>query len=228
MRHPLAQMPITSPTRTLNTYDKALHGPWLVVARLGWGAIALINLLIFVFSIPAYAAQLHIICTTNCEPERVTLGNAVALTHLGISLDVYIAYNFAITLFVSLLFMIVGAILFWRKSQELIGLLVSLLLITFGCYGSTLELVSALSAAHPGWIAVQLISQGAYIIILQWACFFVSFLRDALYLAGPGYLLAFGSSRSSLSMLPQIRRSFSEIGHLCSLQLYSCSPGGMV
>ena len=174
-RHPLARMPITSPTRTLNTYDKPLHGPWLVVARIGWGAIALINLLIFVFGIPAYAAQLHIICTTDCEPGRVTPGDAVALTHLGISLDVYIAYNFAITLIVSLVFMIVGAILFWRKSQELIGLLVSLLLITFGCYGSTLELVSALSAAHPGWIAVQLISKGAFIIYLAMGLFFCLF-----------------------------------------------------
>ena len=159
----------------LHTSDKHLQGLWLLVARTGWGAITLLNLLIFVFGIPAYAAQLHIICTTDCEPERVTPGNAVALTHLGISLDVYIAYNFAITLFVSLVFMIVGAILFWRKSQELIGLLVSLLLITFGCYGSTLELVTALSAAHPGWIAVQLISQGAYIIYLAMGLFFCLF-----------------------------------------------------
>jgi hypothetical protein len=164
-----------SHTPTLNTPDKPLRGPWLVVARLSWGAITLINLLIFVFGIPAYAAQLHIICTTDCEPERVTSGNAVALTHLGISLDVYIAYNFAITLFASLVFMIVGAILFWRKSQELIGLLVSLLLITFGCYGSTLELVNALSAAHSGWMAVQLISQGAYIIYLAMGLFFCLF-----------------------------------------------------
>jgi hypothetical protein len=170
--HPLTQMPITSPARTLNTSDRPLHGPWLVVARSGWGAITLINLLIFVFGIPAYTAQLHIICTTDCHPERVTPGNAVALTHLGISLDVYVAYNLAITLIASLVFLIVGAIIFWRKSQVLIGLLVSLLLITFGCCGSTLELVSALSAAHPDWITVQLISQSAYIIYPAIGLFF--------------------------------------------------------
>ena len=173
--HPLTQLPITSPARTLNTSDRPLHGPWLVVARLGWGAITLINLLIFVFGIPAYTAQLHIICTTDCEPGRVTPGHVVALAQLGISLDVYITYNLAITLFASLIFLIVGVILFWRKSQELIGLLVSLLLITFGCCGSTLELVSALSAAHPGWIAVQLISQGVFIIYPAIGLFFCLF-----------------------------------------------------
>ena len=162
--HPLKQPSTTSLTPALNTSDKHLQGLWLVIARVGWGAIVLIDLLIFVLGIPAYAAQLHIICTTDCHPGRVTPGNAVALTHLGISLDVYIAYNLAITLLASLVFLIVGAILFWRKSQVLIGLLVSLLLITFGCCGSTLELVSALSAAHPDWIVVQLISQGAYMI----------------------------------------------------------------
>jgi hypothetical protein len=99
----------------------------------------------------------------------------VALTHLGISLDVYIAYILAITLIASLVFLIVGAILFWRKSQVLIGLLVSLLLITFGCCGSTLELVSALSAAHPDLITVQLISQGAYIIYPAIGLFFCLF-----------------------------------------------------
>ena len=173
--HPLTQMSITSPASTLNTSDKPLHGPWLVIARLGWGAITLINLLIFVLGIPTYAAQLHIICTTDCHPARITPGNAMALTHLGISLDVSIAYTLTITLFTSLVFLIVGAIIFWRKSQELIGLLVSLLLITFGCCGSTLELVSALSAAHPGCITVQLISQGAYMIYPAIGLFFCLF-----------------------------------------------------
>ncbi len=99
----------------------------------------------------------------------------MALTHLGISLDVYIAYILTITLFASLVFLTVGAIIFWRKSQETIGLLVSLLLITFGCCGSTLELVSALSAAHPDWIVVQIISQVAIIIYPAFGLFFCLF-----------------------------------------------------
>jgi hypothetical protein len=137
--------------------------------------LTLINLLILLLSIPAYAAQLHVICPTDCEPERVTSGNALALTHLGISHEVYIAYILTITLLASLVFLTVGAIIFWHKSQELIGLLVSLLLITFGCCGSTLELVNALSAVHPGWIVVHIISQVGYIIYPALGLFFCLF-----------------------------------------------------
>jgi hypothetical protein len=80
-----------------------------------------------------------------------------------------------ITLLASLVFLTVGAIIFWRKSQELIGLLVSLLLITFGCCGSTLELVGALSATRPDWVVVQIISKVAYIIYPAIGLFFCLF-----------------------------------------------------
>jgi hypothetical protein len=169
------QAPTESRAPTPNTSDTRLRGPWLVTARVGWVILTLINLLIFVLGIPAYFAQLHVICTTDCSPGRVTPGNAVALTHLGIPLDVYIAYMLTITLLASLVFLTVGAIIFWRKSQELIGLLVSLLLITLGCCGSTLELVGALSAAHPDWVVVYIISQVAFIIYPAIGLFFCLF-----------------------------------------------------
>ncbi len=156
-----------------------LRGPWLVVARVGWGAITLINLLIFVLGIPAYFALLHRICASAnfiaCYRGSITPGNALALTHLGISREVYIAYMLTITLLASLVFLTVGAIIFWRKSQELIGLLVSLLLITFGCCGSTLELVGALSAARPNWVVVHIMSKVAFIIYPAIGLFFCLF-----------------------------------------------------
>ncbi len=177
--HPLTQPSSTSLTPALNTSDKHLQGLWLVIARVGWGAIVLIDLLIFVLSIPAYAAQLHAICTTaniiTCHPGMVTPGNAVALSHLGIPLNGYIAYMLTITLSASLISLATGAIIVWRKSQETIGLLVSLLLITFGCCGSTLELVGALSAVHPDWVVVQVISRVAYIIYPAFGLFFCLF-----------------------------------------------------
>lgn len=167
--------PPASLTSALNTSNKRLQGLRLVIARGGWGAIVLIDLLIFAFSIPAYAAQLHIICTTPCQPEQITPGNAVALSHLGIPLNGYIAYMLTITLFTSLVSLATGAIIFWRNSRETIGLLVSLLLITFGCCGSTLELVGALSAAYPHWVVIQIMSRAAFIIYPAFGLFFCLF-----------------------------------------------------
>jgi len=173
------QAPTKSRATTPNTPDTRLRGPWLVTARVGWVILTLINLLIFVLGIPAYFALLHGICTSanfiTCYRGSITPGNALALTHLGISREVYIAYILTITLLASLVFLTVGAIIFWRKSQELIGLLVSLLLISFGCCGSTLELVGALSAAHPDWVVVQIISKVAFIIYPAIGLFFCLF-----------------------------------------------------
>ena len=176
---------VSTQTRTrshaprLRTSGTRLRGPWLVTATVGWAIITLIDLLIFVLSIPAYFAQLHVICPIanrfRCPPGQITSGNAVALTHLGIALEAYISYMLTITLLTSLVFLSVGALIFWRKSQEAIGLLVSLLLITFGCCGSTLELVGALSAEHADWVVVQVINQVAFIIYPAIGLFFCLF-----------------------------------------------------
>jgi hypothetical protein len=161
-----------------NMSDKRLHGPWLVAARTAWGIIVLIGLLLFVFGIPAYFAQLHAVCTfanTQACQGQITPGNAVALARLGISLDTYIAYILAITLFTSLVFITVGTIIFWRKSQEVIGLFVSLLLILFGCCGSTLELVNALALEHSDWGVLQIIFNMTFIIYPAIGGFFCIF-----------------------------------------------------
>ncbi len=178
-QHASTQTMTGSHAPRLRASGTRLRGPWLVTARVGWGTITVIDLLVFVLGIPAYYAQLHDICTTGplsrCYIGSITPGNALALTHLGISLDVYIAYMLSITLLASLVFLTVGAIIFWRKSQEVMGLLVSLLLITFGCCGSTLELVGALSAEHADWVVVQIISQVAFIIYPALGVFFCLF-----------------------------------------------------
>src|SRR5262249_28960616 len=135
--HASTQTMVRSQALTPSASSMRLRGPWLVAARVGWGTVILIDLIIFVLDIPAYFARLHSICPTNrpdmCPVGRVTPGNAQALAHLSISLDAYIAYILTITLLASLISLTVGTIIFWRKSQESIGLLVSLLLITFGC-----------------------------------------------------------------------------------------------
>jgi hypothetical protein len=145
----------------------------------GWGIITVIDLIIFILGIPAYFALLHSICATNhpsmCHVGRITPGNAQALMHLGISREAYITYIITITLLASLVSLTVGVIIFWRKSQESIGLLVSLLLITFGCSGGTLELAAALSAVYSDWVVVQIVSKAAFIVYPAFGVFFCIF-----------------------------------------------------
>lgn len=116
------QAPAGLHVSTLNTSDRRLAGPWLLTARIGWGTTALLSLLLFAFSVPAYFAGLHVVCPTEntvaCHIGRITRGNAMALTHLNISVDIYATYILAITLFASAIFLAVGAIIFWRKSKR--------------------------------------------------------------------------------------------------------------
>jgi len=60
------------------------------------------------------------------------MGDARALEDLGLSIDFYAAYVLALDLVVALGFCAVGAVIFWRRSQERGALFVSFALIVFG------------------------------------------------------------------------------------------------
>src|SRR5260370_30073345 len=105
---------------------------WLM--RLGWTLLAVFNLVVFSVSIPPYYAQLFVLCMDprqGCIIGRLTPGNAQALHHLGISLSSYAAYTLAISLFASSIFLIVGLVLFWRKSDDWMAVFASTVLIIF-------------------------------------------------------------------------------------------------
>jgi hypothetical protein len=124
--------------RTAN--DARLHGAWLLIARSIWSIVVLIDLGVLITGLPAYAAQLNTFCTdptrVNCGYEQLGPAQEAALRQVGMSLAGYAIYALALDVLVSLLFVIVGMLIFWHKSRERMGLFVSLLLITVGCLGS--------------------------------------------------------------------------------------------
>jgi hypothetical protein len=120
---------------------------WLPLARGAWIACALLLLANFVASIPAYFRLMLTICTLPnqipCtmpgQPQnnsgQLTPGNVAALAHLHLSVTTYATYFVTLTIAVSLLFWGVGLLIFWRKSDEVMGLFVSLLLVLSGAIG---------------------------------------------------------------------------------------------
>jgi len=121
--------------------DRHLHGAWLIVARWAWIVAALLLAGNFVFSIPPYYAALRTVCRVStavvnqCATWQLAPDNMPALARLHISLDAYAAYTISINVLVSLLFWMVGIVIFWRKSGEWLGLSVSLVLILLGSSG---------------------------------------------------------------------------------------------
>jgi hypothetical protein len=120
--------------------DARLHGVSLLAARSLWGLVALIDLGVLLAGFPAYVAHLSTFCTDptrlNCGYEQLAPAQAAALRNVGLSLSGYTIYALALDVLTSLLFLGVGALIFWHKSRERMGLFVSLLLITVGCLGS--------------------------------------------------------------------------------------------
>jgi hypothetical protein len=160
--HAATLRPLSDAQRQINEADLRIGGRWLRLARALWLALTLGCLLLFVLGILAYSTQIHqSTCTatnlTTCITGVLTPGNVAALRHLGLARDVYLAYTFTLMLAASLAFLIVGAIIFWRKSQEWIGLFVSFVLVAFGCSGITSSFAEALHTMHPDWWVVGLI-----------------------------------------------------------------------
>src|SRR6266852_2640960 len=132
------EAPSASGEQAMRT-ETRLHGRTLVIVRVLWGLIVLFEVGVLLFEIPAFIAVLHTACSdptgVSCNYLQLRSTQLPALAHYGFSLEGYALYAFFCDLVITLLFLSVGALIIWRKSAEVMGLFVSLLLITFGCIG---------------------------------------------------------------------------------------------
>lgn len=101
-----------------------------------WIVLALALLVIFVVNLPAFFQYARIVCTLpdagNCPGEQFTPAYVQILHQLHLSVTVAEDLLAALCVAVSMGYWLLGLLIFWRKSQEWIGLLVSLLLVLFG------------------------------------------------------------------------------------------------
>jgi hypothetical protein len=106
-----------------------LAGFWLLLARGVWLAFVLPELVVLLLTLVAARGQGLTFCPfiVSCE---VTPSTAQALHHLAISPATYAAYNLLLTVLQSLVFLGVGGFLFWRKSNEPVGLVASFFLVS--------------------------------------------------------------------------------------------------
>jgi hypothetical protein len=126
-----------------------LRGRRLFVARALWVGVVSLTAIIFAASVPTHLADLHRICAAGpCVAGQLAPAEARALEALGVSIDAYTAYVFALDLVVALGFSTVGVVIFWRRSREPGPLFVSFALMVFGLtWPDTFD--SALH--HPLW-----------------------------------------------------------------------------
>jgi hypothetical protein len=133
-----------------------LHGRWLVFARVTWIAVVGLALGLFIASIPTTFADLHILCTAaSCSNGGQLTPDYVRELHaLGLSMDFYATYIVVFIIVFTFGYCAVGAVLFWRKSNDRMALFASFTLVMF-----PMAFTEVLASLPPSWwLPVQFVS----------------------------------------------------------------------
>src|SRR5690242_14105258 len=131
--------------------DSRLRGRWLLAARAAWLSVAALSLALFIAGIPAQVAFAQAVCpTAACRSGQRGPAGILARHAAGLTLDFYVAYVVALNVAFTTVFALVGALIFWRRSDDRMALLASIALLTFGISAFTGAL-DPLALEHPTW-----------------------------------------------------------------------------
>jgi hypothetical protein len=134
-----------------------LRGRWLLLVRLAWVAVAITALAIVLFSVPSSFEHYRSVCTAASEVcsertvEQPTPEGVRALQDVGLSVRSYALLNVAIDKVFELVWFAVGALIFWRRSDDRMALLVSVFLVAFGTVTVDPSEANTLISSQPAW-----------------------------------------------------------------------------
>ena len=104
-----------------------LQGRLLRVTQAVWILIAVLACILFIVSLPAFYTQTPSICAGNaCNRVQISPEQAHALAAHGISLTSYAWFSVLLTIFSTLIWISVGWLIFWDKSDSWMALLIAL------------------------------------------------------------------------------------------------------
>ena len=135
----------------------SLRGRWLLLGRMVWVAVAITALAIILFSIPSSFEYYRSVCSAASEvcSERAvgqpTPEGVRALREMGLSVRSYALFYVVVEKIFQLVWFAVGAIIFFRRSEDRMALLVSLFLVTFGPVLVIPTAAYTLISSQPAW-----------------------------------------------------------------------------
>jgi hypothetical protein len=134
-----------------------LHGRWLFLARMAWVMLAITALAIVVFRVPSSFEHYSSVCTAASEicseqaVDQPTPEGVRALQDAGLSVRTYALLNVILDKVFQLVWFAVGALIFWRRSDDWMAILVSLFLVTFGTITVDSTDANTLLSSQPAW-----------------------------------------------------------------------------
>ncbi len=149
-----------------NAANTRLSGSRLILARVTWIAVVTLIVALFLVMLPAYYTFLQTVCTgATCGPTQPTPDSAQGIQKLGLSLGAYATFTLALTLASELLCIAVSAVIFWRKSDDWMALLVALGGVALGI----LYVTFTLQGSHSAWqvlaIVLTVLGNGAFFLV---------------------------------------------------------------
>jgi hypothetical protein len=129
-----------------------LRGRQLFLARVVWLVMFILTIGLFFTSIPAYYDSLIKLTDTDIKPATLRSN----LEAIGVSIDFYATYLLSLSVTSMMVWCAVGAVIFWRRSNDRMAIFTSLCLILFGTF--TLDNVPTYLAERYStlWLPVQL------------------------------------------------------------------------
>jgi hypothetical protein len=134
-----------------------LRGRSLLFARIAWVAVAITTLAIVLFSVPSSVEHYRNVCTAASEVcseraiEQPTPEGVRALQDVGLSVRSYALLNVVINKVFELVWFAVGALIFWRRSDDRMALLTSMFLVAFGTVTVDPTDANTLISSQPAW-----------------------------------------------------------------------------
>jgi len=179
MNRPDASILNTETADTRSEQSTGLSGYWLVLARGICVVVFGFSLLVFFADLPGYAGQLHLVCRSSvCSLWQFTPKSVLELQQIGLTVNSYAIFSLILSIISIFVWSVVGAIIAWRKSNDWMALLVSILMVSFGVAGQGAldfnQLTTILAPSSSPWF-------GPTIVV----CFLAVFLFLLVFLLFP-------------------------------------------
>jgi hypothetical protein len=113
--------------------------------RVGWLVVAVLSIVLFFASIPAYYDWL----INFADPDLESATMRANLEKVGISVDFYATFLLSIRAASAVVWVVVGVVIFWRRSDDRMALFTSLTLVTFAVFYLYEGGPNALAAQYP-------------------------------------------------------------------------------
>jgi hypothetical protein len=156
----------TRSSERLGAPDTRLHGRKLMLARIAWVVAVTLVVIPFLATLPAYYTLLQNVCTgTTCSFGQITLDSVQTLQKIGLSVSAYAVFILALTLVLALLCFAVSALIFWRRSDDWMALLVALAVVATVTLNGNGEYTYGMNSAW-GVLAMVLGVLGSQVYVL--------------------------------------------------------------